>query len=343
MVSLRHCCLPAGVLLTCLAAPAETQTAEEFFRGKQLTMIIGSSTGGGYDVQGRLVARYLGRHLPGNPGIVVQNMPGSSSIAATNHLYNVAPKDGTSFGLVQREVLTAKLNTPQSVHFEVEKFNWIGNIDSETGLVVAWHAAPIATTGDLFKQAMIIGGTGVINDTETLPRLLNTLIGTRFRIVSGYPGTTEVLLAMENGELMGIGDWSWSNIRSQKMDLLEAKKIRILMQASMARIKALPDIPAMAEFARNEEDKKLMALFLAQEGVARPIAAPPDVPPERVKLLREAFAATVRDPDFVQDAARAKLEFSPMSGEEVQRIVTMIATTPKAETDRMIAAIAGPK
>ena len=336
-------CLSAGLLLAALAQPALAQPAEEFFRGKQFTLIIGSSTGGGYDLQGRLVARYITRHIPGNPGIVVQNMPGSSSIGTTNHLYNVAPKDGTVFALVQREVLTAKLNTPQSVHFEVEKFNWLGNIDSETGLVVAWHAAPIAATGDLFKQEMIIGGTGVINDTETLPRLLNTMISTKFRIVSGYPGTTEVLLAMENGELMGIGDWSWSNIRSQKMDLLEAKKIRILMQAAMARIKALPDIPAMAEFARNEEDRKLMALFLAQEGVARPVAAPPGVPAERVKALRDAFMATVRDPDFVQDAARSKLEFSPSSGEEVQRIVALIASTPKAETDRMIAAISGPK
>jgi tripartite-type tricarboxylate transporter receptor subunit TctC len=343
VIQLRMSYAGATVLASALAMPAFAQPDDDAFKGKQLTMIIGSSTGGGYDIQGRLVARHMGRHLPGNPNIVVQNMPGAGSIAAANHLYAVAPKDGTTFSLLQREVLTAKLNNPGNVRFDIEKFNWIGNIDSETGIVVAWHSSPIMTTDDLFKTEMIIGGTGPIIDTETLPRLLNTLIGTKFRIVSGYPGATEVLLAMENGEVMGIGDWSWSNIKSRNADMLEDRKIRLLMQVSLRRVADLPDVPAMAEFARNADDRQLMEVFLAQETVARPIAAPPNVPAVRVTMLRAAFMATVKDPEFLKDAERSKLDVSPSSGEEVDRVIALIGKTPKALTDRMLAAIAPPK
>lgn len=321
------------------AATATAETAADFYRGRQITMIIGASTGGGYDIQGRLVARHIGRRIPGNPSVVVQNMPGAGSIAATNHLFNVAPKDGSVFALLQREILTASLISPQNVRFDVAKFNWIGSVSSETGLVVAWHTAPLQTTGDLFKTEMIVGGTGPMIDTETTPRLLNALIGTRFRIVSGYPGTTEVLLAMERGEVMGLGDWSWSNIKARNLDLLKTGKIRLLMQAALAKDPDIPDVPFALDFAKSPADRRLIEFLIAPKAVARPIAAPPGTPADRLQALRDAFLSLKSDPDFIADAEKSRLEVGLSSGAEVARVIAIIGSTPKAETDRLLGLI----
>lgn len=234
-----------------IATPAVAQSVADFYKGKQLILIVGASTGGGYDAQGRLLARHIGKHIPGNPNVIVQNMPGAGSLQATNHLYNVAPKDGTVFGLIQRDMLVAKVMNASGIRFDIEKFNWIGNLASEIGIVVAWHTSPIKTTADLFKSEMIVGGTGPTIDTETAPRLMNSLIGTKFRIVSGYQGTTEVLLAMERGEVMGLGDWSLSNIRSRNPQMLQEGKIRLLMQTALTKSPDLPDVPLALDFAKN--------------------------------------------------------------------------------------------
>ena len=234
-----------------IATPAVAQSVADFYKGKQLILIVGASTGGGYDAQGRLLARHIGKHIPGNPNVIVQNMPGAGSLQATNHLYNVAPKDGTVFGLIQRDMLVAKVMNASGIRFDIEKFNWIGNLASEIGIVVAWHTSPIKTTADLFKSEMIVGGTGPTIDTETAPRLMNSLIGTKFRIVSGYQGTTEVLLAMERGEVMGLGDWSLSNIRSRNPQMLQEGKIRLLMQTALTKSPDLPDVPLALDFAKS--------------------------------------------------------------------------------------------
>ncbi len=270
-------------------------------------------------------------------------MPGAGSLQATNHLYNLAPKDGTYFGLVQRDMLTAKLTMPQGVRFDVEKFNWVGNMASETAVIVAWHTSPIQTTEDLFKTEMIIGGTGPTIDTETSPRLLNALIGTKFRIVSGYPGTTEVTLAMEQGEVMGLGDWSWSNVRTRKPEYLRDKKIRILMQAALQKDRDLPDVPLVLDYVKNAEDRQIMELFLAQKTVARPVVAPPDLPKDRVAAIRNAFVTLAKDAEFLADVEKSKLEVNLSSGEEVEAVVKRIVATPKELTDRLAASIAPPR
>jgi tripartite-type tricarboxylate transporter receptor subunit TctC len=335
--------LPLAAVLALLAAspasPAAAQPAADFYRGRQVTMIIGSSSGGGYDTQGRLVARHLGRKILGNPTIVVQNMPGAGSIPATNHLYNVVPRDGSVFALLQREMLIASLISPQNVRFDISKFNWIGSISSETGIVVAWHSSPLQTAADLFKTEMVIGGTGPMNDTETTPRLLNALIGTKFKIVSGYPGTTEVLLAMERGEVMGLGDWSWSNIKASKMDMLQEGKIRLLMQGALEKSADLPNVPFMLDYAKTPEDRRLIEFLLAPKAVARPLAVPPGVPADRVTALRDAFMALKTDPEFIRDVEKTKLDVSLTPGAEVGRIIQFIGSVPKAETDRVMSLI----
>ena len=337
--------LMAGIAAA-LAAPisrAAAQDVAEFYKGKQITMIVGSSPGGGYDAQARLVARHLGKLVPGNPGFIVQNMPGAGSLQATNHLYNLAPKDGTAMGLVQRGMLTAKLTSPQGVRFDVEKFNWIGNLASETAVTVVWHESPIKTVDDLFKVETIVGGTGPTIDTETTPRLYNALLGTKFRIVSGYPGTSEVLLAMERGEVMGLGDWSWSNVKTRRPEFLTEKKIRVLMQGALTKEPDLPDVPLALDFVKNDDDRKVMELFLAQKAVARPVLAPPDIPAARITALRTSFMAMGKDPEFRADAAKSKLEIDLSSGESVDVVVRRIVATPQAMADRLTVAIAPPK
>jgi len=234
-----------------IAAPASAQSVADFYQGKQITLIVGAASGGGYDAQARLLARHIGKHIPGNPTVVVQNMPGAGSLQATNHLYNIAAKDGTTFGLIQRDMLVAKAMNAPGVRFDVEKFNWVGNLASEIGIVTAWHTSPIKTTEDLFNKEMIVGGTGTTIDTETSPRLMNSLIGTKFRVVSGYTGTAQVLLAMERGEVMGLGDWSLSNIRSRNAQMLQDGKIRLLMQTALKKSPDLPDVPLILDFAKT--------------------------------------------------------------------------------------------
>lgn len=335
----------AGGMAACgvaLAASAAAQSSAEFYKGRQLTMIVGSSPGGGYDAQARLLSRHMGKHLPGNPSFVVQNMPAAGSLAATNHLYTIAPKDGSTFGMVQRGMLTATLTNPTGVRFDIAKFNWIGNMASETAVVVAWADSPIKTTEDLFTKEMVVGGTGPTIDTETTPRLLNALIGTKFRVISGYPGTTEVTLAMERGEVHGLGDWSWSNVKSRRGDYLRDKKIRVLMQSALVKEPDLPDVPLALDYVKNAEDRQIMELIMAQKTVARPIVAPPDIPKDRVATLRDAFMATGKDPDFMRDAEKSKLDISLSSGASVDEVVARIVKTPPALAEKLSAAIAPP-
>ena len=318
--------LAALVLGVAVSPPAAAQGVS--YAGKTLTIVVGSDVGGGYDAQARLMARHFGRFMPGNPSVVVQNMPGAGSLLATNFLYNVAAKDGTFFGNVQRGMLTAQLTGMNGVRFNIEKFNWLGNLASEAGVVVAWGTTPFKTADDLFKEEMIVGGTGATVDPETTPRLLNALIGTKFKIVSGYKGTADVNLAMERGEVQGMGDWSWSNVKSRKPDYLKENKIRVLMQVTMQKLPDLPNVPSALDYVKNDTDRKVMELFLAQKEVARPVVAPPDIPADRLATLHKAFDQMIADAQFREDGDKAKLELGPTSSEAVKKIVALVAATP---------------
>jgi tripartite-type tricarboxylate transporter receptor subunit TctC len=328
-----------AIMAFAIGTPASGQSVADFYKGRQLTLIVGSATGGGYDALARLLGRHIGKHIPGNPTVVVQNMPGAGSLQATNYLYNVAAKDGSVFGLIQYDMLLAKSINPQGVRFEIEKFNWIGSLASEIGMVVAWHTSPIKTTEDLFNTEMIVGGTGPQIDTETEPRLMNSLIGTKFRVISGYKGTTDVLLAMERGEVMGLCAWSLSNIRSRNPAMLKEGKIRLLMQSALKKSPDLPDVPLMLDFAKSPEDRQAMEAFLAQRAVARPVLAPPGAPADRVQALRAAFVATAADQEFIEDAEKSKLEVSPTSGDEVEQIIANIGRVSPGVVARLKEAI----
>ena len=327
----------AGLMATAAAALAGPAHAQ-FWAGKQMTYVVGSAPGGGYDNLARLTARHVARHLPGNPTIVVQNMPAGNSVAAANHIYNVAPKDGTAIALLQRGMLLAHLISPGSIQFDVTKLNWLASLNSETGLVLVLSNSQHQTTKDLFEKELIVGASQGI-DPELSPRIYNALLGTKFKIVLGYRGTTEIGLAMERGEVQGIGDWSWSSLKVQRPQWIANKQVRILMQGALERDRELQDVPNALDFVKNETDRKALELYFTQKTVARPVVAPPGTPAERVAELRKAFMALDTDKAFTEEVEKSKIEVDLLPGETVNRVIAMIGEASAEVRNRFLEAL----
>jgi len=328
----------AGVALAASVAVGGAAQAQDFFAGKQVNYIVGSATGGGYDNLARLTARHLGKHLPGNPNFVVQNMPAGNSVAAANHIYNVAAKDGTAIALIQRGMLLAHLINTGGIQFDVQKLNWLANLNSETGLVLVYANHPHQTAKDLFDRELIVGAsTGI--DPELSPRIYNALLGTKFKIVTGYRGTTEIGLAMERGEVQGIGDWSWSSLKLQKPQWIKDNQVRILMQGALEKDPELPNVPNALDFVKNETDRKALELYFSQKTVARPVVAPPGVPAARIAEWRKAFSALGTDKAFLEEAEKSRIEVSLTSGEYVTKVIEMVASAPEDVKKRFIDAL----
>jgi hypothetical protein len=337
--------LPLGCALiaafACLASSAHAQPAQNFYAGRQITLICGAAVGGGYDALARLLARHLGRLIPGNPTVIVQNQPAAGSLVATNQLYNAAPKDGTVISLIQRGMLTSKLINPAQTRFDVAQLNWLGSLATETGVVASWHTAAHKSAKDLFERELIVGGHAGV-DPETTPRLYNAVLGTKFKIISGYNGTADIALAMERGEVFGIGDWSWSSLKKMRPSWLRDKQITLLMQSGLKNDPELPDLPNALDFAKTASDRKILELFFTQKTAARPVIAPPGIPAERLAILRAAFAALAKDRDFLADAEKSSLDVDPMPGEEVDKIVALITSAPPDVVARYTKAFAAP-
>ena len=329
--------LASGLCLASVSVRADA--VSDFYTGKSITIIVGADSGGGYDAQGRLMSRHIGRFLPGNPAVIVQNLPGAGSLTAANQIYNVSPKDGTTMGLLQRGVFSAKFTNPQGVRFDLSKFNWVGNLSSETAVVIVWSATPFLKIEDVMQQEMLVGGTGPHIDTETTPRMLNALLGTKFKIISGYKGTTEAVLAMERGEVQGMGDWSWSNVKTRKPDFLRDKKIRVLLQVATEKMPDLQDVPLAMDYVKNPADREVMELFLAQKSAARPVVAPPGIPADRIAAIRAGFDKMIEDAEFLKDAQSAKLEIDPAPAASIEKVIKIFAATSEETGKRLKDAI----
>ncbi|MEE8559803.1 MAG: tripartite tricarboxylate transporter substrate-binding protein [Alphaproteobacteria bacterium] len=319
----------AAALAALSALPASAASVADFYKGKTIKFIISSSPGGGYDAYGRTLTRHLGRHIPGNPRFVPQNMPGAGGIKAANFLFNVAPKDGSVFGGVHRGIAMEPLFGNKQAKYQANEFNWLGSVNNEVSVCVSWGTVPVKTIQDAFKTELIIGGSGA-NDTEAFPAVLNNVIGTKFKIISGYPSGTAVNLAMERREVDGRCGWSWSSVKTQKSDWIKNKTVNILLQMSLAKHPELPDVPLVMDFAKSDADKEVLKLVFARQVMGRPYLAPPGIPPERVAALRAAFDATMKDPKFIADIKKQKLELAPVSGTEIQKLVARIYATPKS-------------
>ncbi len=297
--------------------------AADFYSGKTITLISGSAPGGGYDQMARLMARHLGRHIPGEPAIAVQNMPAAGSLVATNLLANTAPRDGTEIGLIQRGMLLAKFTMGAQVQFDLAKLNWIGSLNSETAVSLANASAPVMSAQDLLEKELIVGGETNV-DPETTALLYNDLIGTKFKLVNGYNGTTEIGLAMERGEVQGIADWSWSSLKVQHPEWLRDKKVRVLIQGSLTPNPELPNAPTALSLVKGEIEKRALELYFTQKTVARPVLAPPGLPADRVAILRKAFNELAQDKAFLADADQSKLEINLLDSAGVDAVIGLI-------------------
>jgi tripartite-type tricarboxylate transporter receptor subunit TctC len=318
------CALLATGTITPFAADA--QSVESFYRGKTIKLIVGSSAGGGYDTYARTVARHMGNFIPGKPSIIIQNMPGGSSRAAANHLYNVAPKDGTVIAAVFSGIPAEPLMNPKSVKFDARKFNWIGSAarDSQAGMV--WTNAPAQTLQDVLTKEMIVGSSG--GATWDFPMLSNAILGTKFKIIAGYSGTKEIGLAMERGEVQGNAGTTWSSIKTQHSNWLKEKKIRVFVQYTTKPHPELPDVPLMISLAKSEADRQALMLSFARQDFARPYVAPPGLPADRVKALRTAFDTTMEDKVFLDDATKRRIEIAPLKAAEMMALIDEIYKTP---------------
>ena len=308
--------------------PSHADAAADFYRGKTVTVQIGYAPGGGYDVYARQLARFYGRFLPGEPTVTTQNIPGAGSLKLANAIYSVAPHDGTVIGAIGREQVTAPLFGVPGAQFDATKINWIGNMDRAASLAVAWSTTPFMTIKDAHEHEMIVGGTGPASTTVVLPTALNKLLGYKFKVVSGYPGGGDITLALERGEVQGRFSWSYASLMSTRADWVRDKKIRFLAASAFERLPAAPDVPTVLELADRDQDKQVIALILAGDVIARPFMAPPSLPPDRLAALREAFSATMRDPQFLAEAKQQKLELDPMDWKEMTETINRIYATP---------------
>ena len=335
----RYPIFPWLVAAICLlggtAAPACAQSVADFYHGKQLTLMVGSSPGGGYDAVARLVARNLARHIPGNPNIIVQNTPGGGSISMTNRIFRGTVQDGSIIGLVQRGVLLSQLTKQPGVLYDLGKINWIGSVAPEVGLVVSWETAQVKTVQDLLTKQLIVGGTGVTSDLEASARLLNATIGAKFKIVSGYAGQADVLLAMERGEIEGSADWSWDEIRSRHASYLEQHKINLILQHALKKASDLPDVPLGIDYVKDPTDRKVAELYLGLKQIARPILAGPGVPADRVTALRKAFMELKDDPEFKADAEKTGITADPTPSSEIDAFVKLTTSSPPEVVKRL--------
>jgi tripartite-type tricarboxylate transporter receptor subunit TctC len=308
---------------------AGAQPAESFFAGKTINIYCGYNPGGSYDLYARLIGRYLGKHIPGNPSIAVQNMPGAGSLKAANFLYQAAPKDGTALGVIVESHALEQALKNAAVQYDAAKFTYIGRAASSNNVFLVWQTSPAQSLEDAKRQEVTLAGTGPGSIAETVPLLTNALIGTKFRIISGYPASNEAMIAMERGEVQGAST-SWTAIKVGKKHWLQEKKIKIILQTAPERASDLQDAPSLGELGSNIEDKQLFALYSSGSAVGRALMGPPEIPADRVKLLRDAFQAVMRDPEFVAEAEKLEVDVEPLTGEELTAIIRKTLSLPDA-------------
>ena len=320
--------LAAAVLAVLPVSAGLAQTPAEFFRGKTIDLYIAYSAGGAYDLYARMIARHIGKHIPGNPQVVPKNMEGAGSQRLANWLYGVAPKDGTAIGATSRGMAFDPLLGNKTAQYEAPKFTWIGSANDEVSVCVAWHTSGVTKWDDVMARELPIGSTGTGDDTYQFPRFVNNVLGTRMRIITGYPGGNDVSIAIERGEVAGRCGWSWSAVRSTRMSWVTERKINLLMQFSLARHAELPDVPLIMDRATTDEQRAMFRLIFARQVMGRPYQGTPGVPADRLRALQKAFMDMMADKDFLAEAGKGQFEIRPVSGEAIEALVADILKTP---------------
>jgi tripartite-type tricarboxylate transporter receptor subunit TctC len=334
----RWAAIIAFFALTVSEAAAQNSVAD-FYRGKTITIGVGFTAGGGYDLHARTLARVLAKHVPGSPNIVVKNVPGAAGLVLANSLYNVLPKDGTELATFDRAIPLEPLLDPDKARFDALKLNWIGSTDNDASTCYAWHTAPVKTLQDLMQQELIVGATGSIGDAVSFPRILNATVGTKFKVVTGYPGSTEALLAMERGETQGFCSMGFSTLETSRPQWVRDHSVNILVQLALTKNKDHLDVPLALDFAKTPDDRQMLELIVSPNLFSRPFTAGPGVPEDRVKALRNAFNETMMDPDYQADAAARKMHVQLVKGEDIDAVLRRIYSMPKEIVERVKAAV----
>jgi tripartite-type tricarboxylate transporter receptor subunit TctC len=333
--------VPALALATLAAGlmPAQAQSVEEFYKGKNITLAIGFSAGGGYDLYARHLARYMGKYIPGRPAIVPQNMAGAGSLRAANFIYTAAPKDGTAFGTFAR---TTGLNPllESGATFDGTKFTWLGSVTNDISLCVTWHTSKANNWENFLKYPINLGGQAQSSEPDIFANLYKNVFGAPIKLVSGYPGTNEITLAMERGEVDGLCGLSWSTIKTRHLAWLKEKKINLIVQASFKKDPEIGNVPLVLEQTKDNEKLQILKLILAAQEMARPFAAPPGIPRDRADALVAAFDATMKDPDYLADAKKSRIDVNPVRGPEIDKLLAELYATPKNVIQKASQAIA---
>jgi tripartite-type tricarboxylate transporter receptor subunit TctC len=299
---------------------ASAQSVADFYKGKTITLTIGTGAGGGYDQYARLLARYMGKHIPGQPDFIAKNMPGAGGLAATYRIFAVAPKDGTEFATAHSGIPIMPL-LGQTDKFDASKFTWIGSMNQEFAVCYSWHTSPVKTFQDLMSKQLVVGTTGKGADLSSFEQPLINLLGAKLKVIHGYEGGQNIDRAVEQGEIQGRCGVSWSSMVARNAQWLRDKKINILVQLGIGKHEDLPNVPTAQDFAKSPEDKVVLDLLLTPELIGRPYFGPPGIPADRAQTLREAFNATLLDPELLADAAKQKLEIKLVKGEQIEKLI----------------------
>ena len=322
----RFAPLPTLLVLTSLA---RADPVEDFYRGKDLTLIIASGVAGGYDTYARVFARHFADHVPGHPAIIAKNIPAGGGLTAANTLYSVSAKDGLTIAALTNGVAMDPLFGNPGARFDAQKFGWIGSIGKLQNVCATWHESPIRTLGEAREREVVVAAAGATSNTAIVPRVLNTLLGTRFKIISGYDSGTGLNMALESREVEGICGLSWSTLKASRPDWIREHKLNVILQMALEKLPELGDVPSALDLVADPSARKVLELILIRQEMGRPLAAPPGVPAERLAALRAAFAATMQDVGFRAEAARLQLEIDPLGGEAIAKLLAGAYAAPR--------------
>ena len=312
------------------AASAPAQTPESFFKGRQITFLIGAGAGGGYDAYFRTFARYVVRHIPGAPTIVPKNMPAASGLAAANTLYTSAERDGSTIGAFPNDIPMDPLFGNPGARYDAQKLNWLGSIGKLENVCATWITSPIKTIAQAREREVIVAAAAATSNSAIMPKVLNALLGTKFKIVSGYDPGSGMTLALESGETEGVCGLSWSTIKAARPHWITDHKLNVLVQMGLAKLPELPDVPAALDLVSDPVKKQVLELILTRQEIGRPVAAPPGLPADRLEVLRRAFDETMKDPEFLAEAQKLQLEIEPLTAHEIDTLLASAFATPKA-------------
>jgi tripartite-type tricarboxylate transporter receptor subunit TctC len=332
--------LLATALILALGRPALADDVTDFYRGRTLTVLISYSVGGGYDLYARLLARFLGKHIPGNPTVVPENMPGAGGLRASNFLYSAAPKDGSVIGTFSRSIPTMPLVTPQDAHFDGRAFSWIGSMSNDTSLCLTGAKSQVKTFQDMLTKPVVMGGQFAAADSDIYAHLYKNVFGAKIKLVSGYPGTNDITLAMERGEVDGICGLSWGTLKVTHADWIKNKSVNLLVQAALKKDPELLDVPLALDLIDDPQKKQILYINFAPQAIGRPFAAPPGIPTDRKAALAKAFDETMKDPDLLAEAAKEKIDIGPMTGHEVDELLAKLYAIPPDVIEKASKAIA---